>query len=124
LDLGTSESDILKILVTKLGISNSEAERYQTNIKFLRKRRVCVAKQAGFAHCIIDAARYSALESIDSVLHTMPEHVTEEEIEEMKRLANKKYDARIAAYDRDERQWDTDVSMTMVVRGVKPAALL
>ncbi|MCI8770138.1 MAG: hypothetical protein HFH73_03155 [Lachnospiraceae bacterium] len=124
MDLGTSESDILKILVTKLGISNSEAERYQTNIKFLRKRRVCVAKQAVFAHRIIDAARYSTLESIDSVLHTMPEHVTEEEIEEMKRLANKKYDARIAVYDRGERQWDTDVSMTMVVRGVKPAALL
>ncbi len=45
MDLGTSESDILKILVTKLGISNSEAERYQTNIKFLSRFDDLFAKQ-------------------------------------------------------------------------------
>jgi len=76
---------------------------------------------AVFAHQIIDAERYSDLECIDSVLYTMPEHVTQEEAYEMKCIINKKYDARIALYDCDEKQWDTNVSIIMVLRGVKPA---
>ena len=71
------------------------------------------------AHDIINAERYTDIDAIDSVLHTMPEHFTVQETEEMKRLANAKYDNRIAQYDRDERQWDTNVSIVMVVRGVK-----
>ena len=61
------------------------------------------------------------MECIDSVLYTMPEHVTQEEAYEMKCIINKKYDARIALYDCDEKQWDTNVSIIMVLRGVKPA---
>ncbi len=71
------------------------------------------------AHDIIDADRYSDLDGIDAALHSMPEHFTAEEAEEMKRLTNMKYDARIAQYERGERQWDTSVSIIMVVRGVK-----
>lgn len=71
------------------------------------------------AHNMIDADRYSDIEGIDSVLHTMPEHVTEEEIEEMKCLANARYDTRIAQYDRGDRQWDTSVSIIMVIRGIR-----
>lgn len=71
------------------------------------------------AHNMIDADRYSDIEGIDSVLHTMPEHVTVEEIEEMKRLANARYDTRIAQYDRGDRQWDTSVSIIMVIRGIR-----
>ena len=71
------------------------------------------------AHDIINAERYTDIDAIDSVLHTMPEHFTVQETEEMKRLANAKYDNRIAQYDRGERQWDTNVSIVMVVRGVK-----
>ena len=41
----------------------------------------------------------------------------------MKDLANAKYDARIAEYDRGERQWDTSVSIIMVVRGVRQVSL-
>ena len=72
-----------------------------------------------FAHNMIDADRYVDLDAIDSVLHTIPEHVTVEEIEEMKRLTYAKYDTRTAQYDRGEKQWNTNVSMIMVVRGVK-----
>lgn len=74
---------------------------------------------AALAHNMIDADRYVDLDAIDSVLHTIPEHVTVEEIEEMKRLVNAKYDTRIAQYDRGEKQWNTNVSIIMVVRGVK-----
>ncbi len=74
---------------------------------------------AAMAHDMINANRYTALDGIESVLHTMPEHFNSDEIEEMKRLANVKYDTRIAQYDRGEKQWDTDVSVIMVLRGTK-----
>ncbi len=78
---------------------------------------------ADLAHNMIDAGRYSDIEAIDSVLYSIPEHFTGEEIREMKDLANAKYDARIAEYDRGERQWDTSVSIIMVVRGVRQVSL-
>lgn len=71
------------------------------------------------AHDIINANRLCALDSIGSVLHTLPEHVSLEKIEKMKRLTNEKYDNRIAKYDRGEKLWDTNVSVTMVIRGEK-----
>ena len=71
------------------------------------------------AHDMINANRFTALDAIESVLHTMPEHFTAEEVEEMKRLANAKYDTRIEQYERGEKQWDTNVSIIMVVRGTK-----
>ena len=72
---------------------------------------------AEFAHKIIEADRASELERVDSVRRTMPEQFDMEEIEEMKRLVNVKYDTRTAQYDRGERQWDTCVSVIMVIRG-------
>ena len=74
---------------------------------------------ASLALDMINANRYTALDGIDSVLHTMPEHFTTQEVEEMKRLANAKYDTRIKQYQRGEKQWDTNVSIIMVIRGVK-----
>ena len=68
---------------------------------------------------MINANRYTALDAIESVLHTMPEHFTTQEVEEMKRIANAKYDARIEQYKRGEKQWDTNVSIIMVIRGIK-----
>ena len=68
---------------------------------------------------MINANRYTSLDAIDSVLHTLPEYFTMDEIEEMKRLANAKYDTRIEQYNRGEKQWDTNVSIIMVVRGTK-----
>ena len=71
------------------------------------------------AHDIINAERYTDIDAIDSALYTMPEHFTVWETEEMKRLVNAKYDTRITQYDRGERQWDTNVSIVMVIRGMK-----
>lgn len=71
------------------------------------------------AHEIINANRYTDIDAINSVLYTMSEHFTVKEIEKMKRFANAKYDIRIAQYDRGERQWDTNVSIIMVTRGIK-----
>lgn len=70
------------------------------------------------ARDMINAERYSDIDAIDAVFHKMPEHFNASEIEEMKRLVNAKYDARIAQYERGEKQWDTNVSIIMVVRGI------
>lgn len=74
---------------------------------------------ASLAIDMINSNRQTTLDGIESVLYTMPEHFTVEEIEEMKRLANIKYDTRIEQYNRGEKQWDTNVSITMVIRGIK-----
>lgn len=74
---------------------------------------------ASLALDMINSNRQTTLDGIESVLHTMPEHFTVGEIEEMKRLANVKYDTRIEQYNRGEKQWDTAVSITMVIRGIK-----
>ena len=68
---------------------------------------------------IINANRETALDGIETIFHTMLQAFTNEVIETMKSLAKAKYDARIAQYDRSEKQWDTDVSIIMVVRGKK-----
>lgn len=71
------------------------------------------------ARAMIEAQRSNDLEAIASVGNTIPEHVTESELVEMRRLVNAKYDLRLAQYARGERQWDTSVSVIMAVRGEK-----
>lgn len=71
------------------------------------------------AYDMINANRYNAIDAIETTLHNVPELFTTEEVEEMKRLADAKYDMRIAQYDNGEKQWDTNVSIIMVVRGIK-----
>ncbi len=53
------------------------------------------------------------------MLHIAPDVVTVEEMEELKRLVNIKYDKRINLYDAGVKQWDTNMSVTMIVRGEK-----
>lgn len=77
----------------------------------------CVPKE--MAVLMINAGRYNDLDAIQSVWETMPGRVTKEEIDEMKRLANQKYDRRIQKYLSGEKEWDTTVSIAMIVRGVK-----
>ena len=71
------------------------------------------------AHEIINANRLTTLDGIESVLHTMPEHFTKEEVDEMKRLTNSKFNIRIEQYNCGEKQWDTYVSVIMSMRGKK-----
>ncbi len=71
------------------------------------------------AHDIINADRYSSIERLDSVIYSLSEHFTEEEIETMKRTANGRYDERIRKYESGEKLWDTDVSVIMVLKGKK-----
>lgn len=69
------------------------------------------------AHDMINSMRQNDLDSVNSVFETMPEHFSGSEAEEMKKLINKKYDTRIKLYDTGEKQWDTNVSITMAALG-------
>ena len=77
------------------------------------------AVSSDMAQAMINANRYTALEAVESVLRFMPGQVTEDECQVMKDIVVEKYDTRIAQYNRGEKQWDTNVSITMVVRGEK-----
>lgn len=71
------------------------------------------------AHAMINANRQCSLDNIESLLHIADNIITPSEVEEMKRLANAKYDKRISLYNKGVKQWDTNMSVTMIVRGVK-----
>ena len=71
------------------------------------------------ARAMIDADRLGELDAVESARRTLPEHVTDDESAAMKRRVNARYAARLALYERGEKQWDTSVSIIMTVRGVK-----
>ena len=71
------------------------------------------------AHAMINANRQVSLDAADDLLRNATEVVTADEVEELKRIINSKYDKRIELYGKGIKQWDTNVSVTMVVRGEK-----
>lgn len=71
------------------------------------------------ARDMINASRYTALDAIESAHAELPERFSVPEIEEIKRLTNLKFDQRISQYEHGEKQWDTSLSITMIVRGIK-----
>ncbi len=71
------------------------------------------------AHQMINAGRETALDAIKNVANALSECFTQEEVQTMLALTNDKYDLRIRQYDHGEKQWDTSVSVTMIIRGVK-----
>lgn len=41
------------------------------------------------------------------------------EVEELRHVINAKYDKRLELYNSGIKQWDTNVSVTMIIRGIK-----
>ena len=66
---------------------------------------------APMAESIIEADRQCALEAINSTHSANTDEVIV--------AVNKKYDERISLYRAGIKKWDTSVSVTMVIRGVK-----
>jgi len=71
------------------------------------------------AHAMINANRQVDLDSVDYLPYIAPGVVSDADIAELKRIKNAKYDKRLELYDAGIRQWDTNMSLTMVVRGIK-----
>ena len=74
---------------------------------------------ASLAHEIIHADRTAALERIDGVQHRLHGRFSDREAEEIRRLTNDRFDARLALYDRGVPLWDTSVSLLMILRGIR-----
>ena len=71
------------------------------------------------AYAMINANRKCAVDNVESLRQINAGIVSTSEIEELKRIVNSKYDKRIELYDKGIKQWDTNVSVTMIMRGVK-----
>lgn len=71
------------------------------------------------ALAMIDSERQMHLDSIRKLSTVAAGVVSQDEIDELARLTNIKYDKRVELYDAGIKQWDTNVSLTMVLRGVK-----
>jgi len=68
---------------------------------------------------MINALRFCAIEAAESVLSTMPDNVTAEEIDIIKAKINKRYDKRIEDRLAGKKYWETNLSLIMTVRGTK-----
>lgn len=73
---------------------------------------------AKIAHDMINADRYTSVEAVDAAVR-YNKNINADEAEKVKNIINEKYDKRTALYDDGKKQWDTSVSIIMVVRGVK-----
>ena len=71
------------------------------------------------AIAIIEAEKFGALEAVDSVLTSMPEHFTAQEVEDVKAIVEQKFENRLRDYQAGKKYWDTSLSVIMVARGVK-----
>ena len=71
------------------------------------------------AHAMINANRQSQLDSIKVLKSAAFDLVSDNEVDELMRLTDQKYDKRLELYNSGIKQWDTNVSVTMIMRGVK-----
>ena len=68
---------------------------------------------AEMAEAMIDTQRQTSLEAVASAELPGAEKIIE--------IINSKYDERLRLYRNGIRQWDTSVSVTMIIRGIKTA---
>lgn len=68
------------------------------------------------ALAIIEDGRRNDLDVAGFLLHVADDLVTADEVAEMQRLINMRYDRRVALYEAGQRQWDTAVALTQIVR--------
>lgn len=71
------------------------------------------------AYQMINAHRQTNIDAVDLLTHIAPGVISDKEICEMKKRLNQKYDKRIELYNAGKKQWDTSLSLTMVLRGIK-----
>ena len=72
------------------------------------------------ARDMILSGRYNDLEALEAAARTLGDKLDAAEIEAVRRRIEAKYGERLARYAEGEKQWDTSVSLIMVLRGVKP----
>lgn len=71
------------------------------------------------AYAMINAQYQTSMDAIDSISYITPDIVSKEEISKMKEQLKLKYKKRIELYDSNQKQWDTHIPLTMILRGIK-----
>ena len=71
------------------------------------------------ARAMIEANRVNDLDALDVAAEVAADLTTPEELQEMRRLTNARFDGRLARYAAGDRQWDVNLTLLMVLRGVK-----
>lgn len=71
------------------------------------------------AYAMINANRQTAIDGINSLNAIASDIISSDEIAELKRLTNIKFNKRLELYNAGIKQWDTNVSVTMILRGEK-----
>ena len=71
------------------------------------------------AHAMINSNRQNDVNAVRLLEDIASDIVTADEVQELQRQVDQKYDERIRLYDSGVKQWDTNVSVTMIIRGVK-----
>jgi ubiquinone/menaquinone biosynthesis C-methylase UbiE len=104
----------LPLCMEKYGFRNVTTEYITVN---LTPDNPCYTSE--MAHDMINANRQNDLDNAQNMLCIANEVVTPEEVAELMRLVNARYDQRIRLYDQGIKQWDTNLSVTMIVRGIK-----
>lgn len=77
----------------------------------------CCSKENAYA--MFRANQQTALDAITTLERIASDIVSRDELKELARLTDEKYNKRRALYDSGIRQWDTNVSVTMILRGIK-----
>lgn len=71
------------------------------------------------AVAMINSNRSNDLDNVEIMEKAVPPVITKDEAHELRTLINKRFDRRIMQYDLSEKQWDVNLSITMIVRGVR-----
>ena len=71
------------------------------------------------AHAMIEANRRNDLDVLDILEAIASDLVTPAELASLRALTNARFDKRLALYDAGEKQWDVNMTLLMVLRGVK-----
>jgi len=106
---GCSEQELPKIM-SEYGFKDIQTHYITTN---LTPDSAQYDKE--FAFKMIEANRSVDLDALEYI----PGIFTDEEILKLMELINFRYDKRIEQYKQGIKLWDTNVSLTMIVRGVK-----
>ena len=69
---------------------------------------------------MINSLRYDSLDSLKSVKLSMPERVSGDLVAEIEKAVNLRYDARIRDLECGIKHFETNLSIIMMIRGVKP----
>ena len=102
------------LCMEKYGFRNVSTEYITIN---LTPDNPAYSKESACA--MINANRQSQLDGIKMLNAMAPDLVSADEVAELIRLTDQKYDKRLELYGAGIKQWDTNASVTMIMRGIK-----